>query len=238
MIGVTIGIGDGFREDASAAAEAASRFLGLSDVLILDESHLREHVGEASCVEDIYRLKFFIPTILPDMAYVYFDSDWRIRRKPPMELDALTICAVRDRPYAVPKYFPTFQFDYANAGFYVMPGRFAGHVASWCLRHACVGDWAEQTTWNRAIRALGLPVRWLNRTMNWMPLRAPLAIAVDPVATHGKATLPLLGVQPNVQAMVEHSTPNLLADGWTTDGGAWVHDGERQIVFRSDGTLA
>ncbi|MBX9677965.1 MAG: hypothetical protein K2X38_04315 [Gemmataceae bacterium] len=244
MIGVTIGVGEGYAEEARASAEAAAKYLCLSDVLILGDDHLRQYVGEATCAEDVYRLKFFIPQIVGlATPYVYFDADWRIRRHPPMQVmlqvnAASTICAVRDRPYAVPTHFPDFQFDYANAGFYVMPGVVGHHVASWCLNHICGDFLAEQTTWNRAIRALGLPIRWLNRSMNWMPLGGELAVPVDPIASHAKDHPPMEGIQPNVQAMVENSTPTLLADGWTTYGGAWVYDGAKAIVFHSDGSLA
>ena len=72
MLGVTIGIGD-YAEQAAKSANDASKFLDLSDVLVLNEEHLKIAYGSCEYPENIYRLKFFIFQITKANQYVYFD---------------------------------------------------------------------------------------------------------------------------------------------------------------------
>lgn len=244
MIGVTIGVGAKYAPMAKEAAEAAAKHLSLSDVVILDELHLAEFVGEAKTVEDIYKLKFFAPEIVGYQDYVYFDADWRIRRDPPAAIMGTIhgrqydVLAVRDRPYKIATAIPGGFANYVNAGFYVIRRR-AQALLSWCLRNLQAEAYAEQTAFNRAIQTFKPSVRFLHRAMNWQPLEGPLAVAVDPIAAHGYEGGEGC-IQPDTEEKYPFAVGNTAcwADGWATgDAVAWVRLGESIILFREDGSV-
>jgi len=169
MLGVTIGIGAGWREAAGQAARCMSELTGLRCVVLTDDRPLPAVVHPSW-------LKAHLLDLFPDeQEFCLFDADL-LPRKPwsPEKLFAdlgRVFCAVPDRNtdfvrQECERFGLPFPDWYVNAGLVLFS---RAHAPVWEYvrgKHPEYGRWLEQTALNEALLKLNLEVARLPRQFN------------------------------------------------------------------------
>jgi len=179
MIGVTIGVGRGWREAAQSAAEAMGKRTGLRCVVVDDIGTTVPKEKLPKVIHPAW-IKAYLLDLFPDEnEFLVFDADLIPRR----DWDPQAIfrqmrgafCAVPDRNCETVRdecasFNLPFPDWYVNTGLLMFSRQ---HAPVWDYvktKHPKCGSWQEQTALNEALLALSVSVARLPRDFNYLAL--------------------------------------------------------------------